>query len=245
MAMDLPVYYTTGTGAEYLGWPRSRLHDRAHVGLVRPQRFHNRFYYTKRQLYLYKKSGFNEWPDLIDSEIIMSTREAAEFLSELWQEPISNIKFLSYTKKYGVPEIHRAKQVYFYSRGSIRQFATLYRLIIKRREATKIQTRTNTKGVPVMDIEYKGRMVTVNVGYYHNPRNLALWFEDDRGPGTKASCNTEFELPEGIIGIKDWSENEGVLKTLIDAGVIGEPVGYTPSGFVEIALCPFLLDLPE
>lgn len=41
------------------------------------------------------------------------------------------------------------------------------------------------------------------------------------------------ELPgEGNVFIKDWSENEGILKALQDAGVVGPVIRSVPTGFV-------------
>ena len=41
--------------------------------------------------------------------------------------------------------------------------------------------------------------------------------------------------------IKDYSENEGVLKSLIDAGIISEPLYSVTTGFVEVAVCKLLI----
>ena len=40
--------------------------------------------------------------------------------------------------------------------------------------------------------------------------------------------------------IKDYSENEGMLSALIEAGIVGEPLYYVPTGFVECPVCKLL-----
>ena len=43
------------------------------------------------------------------------------------------------------------------------------------------------------------------------------------------------------VFIKNYSENEGVLQALIDAGIISEPVYKMDSGFVELYICKLLV----
>lgn len=50
-----------------------------------------------------------------------------------------------------------------------------------------------------------------------------------------ASVNGEERLPKNLVGIKTWSENEGIVKSLIDGNVIeSELLGLEPTGFVAI-----------
>jgi hypothetical protein len=44
-------------------------------------------------------------------------------------------------------------------------------------------------------------------------------------------------LTDNQIFIKDYSENEGALTTLIDAGIISPITGQIPSGYVTLHLC--------
>jgi hypothetical protein len=41
--------------------------------------------------------------------------------------------------------------------------------------------------------------------------------------------------------IKNWSENQGILESLIEAKVISEPLMQIPTGFVRADLCKVLL----
>jgi len=48
-------------------------------------------------------------------------------------------------------------------------------------------------------------------------------------------------IKEGEVAIKDYSENEGMLQCLRDAGVVSEPVCWEHSGFVDIPICKLLI----
>jgi hypothetical protein len=47
------------------------------------------------------------------------------------------------------------------------------------------------------------------------------------------------------VAIKDYSENEGMLNALINAGVVAPPDIYIPSGHVKIPICKLLLERKE
>jgi len=54
----------------------------------------------------------------------------------------------------------------------------------------------------------------------------------------KASVNVQNYIPpKGFICIKNWSENEGILESLIENQVIDPPQVFIPSGFVEVPVC--------
>lgn len=54
---------------------------------------------------------------------------------------------------------------------------------------------------------------------------------------TMATVNTDDILKPGLAYISDYSENEGLLDILVEAGIVTEVIGYTPSGFVILPLC--------
>lgn len=63
---------------------------------------------------------------------------------------------------------------------------------------------------------------------------LALLLDCAGRPYVKVSVNTEHILPEGFIAVKTWSENEGILETLIKEGVLGaEPLITLNLGYVD------------
>jgi hypothetical protein len=52
---------------------------------------------------------------------------------------------------------------------------------------------------------------------------------------TIATVNVPFaDLPPGHVAIKSYSENEGVLEALIEAGVVKDTGVKLPSGFVSL-----------
>jgi|7_EtaG_2_1085326.scaffolds.fasta_scaffold45129_5 hypothetical protein len=73
---------------------------------------------------------------------------------------------------------------------------------------------------------------------------IQLYSDDEyREPVATASVNlVGTELGEGEIAIKDYSENTGMLYTLIDAGIVSEPVRFETSGLVSIPICKLLIE---
>jgi hypothetical protein len=72
---------------------------------------------------------------------------------------------------------------------------------------------------------------------YNNGRTaIQLTEVDTEEPIATATVNIPSEsLSEGEVIIKDYSENEGMLKALMEAGIVSSPLRYVKSGFVE---CP-------
>ena len=80
--------------------------------------------------------------------------------------------------------------------------------------------------------------VKPQLGVYGNG-NIAMQLVDaETGePIAVATVNPGFELPRGFIGVKDWSENEGMVEALLAAGIIDEVTTKVPSGYVSIPIC--------
>lgn len=93
-----------------------------------------------------------------------------------------------------------------------------------------------------MEIEMKARYVTgkcrLEFAKYANGNHALQIFSLEGEPMLKASVNPPEDidpLDDDEIAIKEWSENEGVTKSLIDAGVIRPEVTESiASGFVHI-----------
>lgn len=92
-----------------------------------------------------------------------------------------------------------------------------------------------------MIIQHKGYECMVRFDKYFNNNNTAILLFG--APGTEyehelitnATVNGELKLEENIVGIKTWSENQGIVKSLVDGNVIKpELVGIEPTGFVVI-----------
>lgn len=91
-----------------------------------------------------------------------------------------------------------------------------------------------------MNVTINGYACEVEFGQYYNG-NIAIQLIGK--PGTDyeyetfatASVNGVIELPDDVVGIKTWTENEGMAQALIDGGVIeSELIGIEPTGFVAI-----------
>lgn len=87
-------------------------------------------------------------------------------------------------------------------------------------------------------------MALHKIGEYRDG-STALEIIDKNGEeyATATVCIPGTDVPEGHVLIKDWSENEGVLQSLINAGIVGQPVRNVPSGFVTAQLVELLKDI--
>lgn len=87
--------------------------------------------------------------------------------------------------------------------------------------------------------------VYIEIARYHD-NSRAVLFRTELGEpaGVATVCLSDFgEKPaDGNIFIKDWSENEGMLKGMQALGIIGEPIREINVGFVTAYECKFLLD---
>lgn len=76
--------------------------------------------------------------------------------------------------------------------------------------------------------------------HYHNGLPALCLTDPQSGePFFTASVNppvTPAQVPQGCICLKGWSENEGLPKALMDAGVVGPSIAVVPSGFVTITV---------
>lgn len=75
--------------------------------------------------------------------------------------------------------------------------------------------------------------------YITNQRiSITLVDYDDDYPIAVATVNIpEENLDYNEVAIKNWSENEGILQTLIDAGIINKPHRQVDIGFVKADIC--------
>lgn len=87
--------------------------------------------------------------------------------------------------------------------------------------------------------KYKGHL---EYGFYGNDRTaIKLIDSTDGSLIAVASVNlVDEDLKDDEIAIKDHAENEGMLKSLIDAEVVSEPIRYVEKGYVKIPICKLL-----
>lgn len=57
---------------------------------------------------------------------------------------------------------------------------------------------------------------------------------------TASAALTNVELESDDVAIKNYSENEGILETLIEAGIVSQPHSYIPSGYANFPICKIL-----
>lgn len=96
-----------------------------------------------------------------------------------------------------------------------------------------------------MIIQHKEYKCRVRFEKYQNNDNTAILLHG--APGTEyehelitfATVNGEMVANENVVGIKTWSENEGIVQSLVDGGVIEEELLFTePTHFVSIEYYP-------
>lgn len=92
-------------------------------------------------------------------------------------------------------------------------------------------------------VEFKTKFTTYKckVSYSKYIRNqrisITLVDYDDDYPIAVATVNIPEDLDYNEVAIKNWSENEGILKTLINAGIIDNPHRQVDVGFVKADIC--------
>jgi hypothetical protein len=85
---------------------------------------------------------------------------------------------------------------------------------------------------------FNGSEVTVKVITSICPNRIQLNGAVDGVPYAIATVNIpELINVEGYVAIKDYSENEGMLKFLIDNDFIEPPVTHVESGYVKLPIC--------
>ena len=70
----------------------------------------------------------------------------------------------------------------------------------------------------------------------------ALFDANGEEYATATVCIPGNTPPSGHVLIKNWSENEGVLESLVAAGIL-QVVADVPSGFVNAQLCKLLVSI--
>ncbi|MDD5065006.1 MAG: hypothetical protein PHQ35_09665 [Phycisphaerae bacterium] len=96
-----------------------------------------------------------------------------------------------------------------------------------------------------MQVKFKNWLCNTNVAHYSNKRTaIVLTDSEDGSPIATATVNIPEEKiePDEII-VKDYSENEGMLKALTDVGIVIKVVRMVSTGYVECPVCKVNLEL--
>ena len=90
-----------------------------------------------------------------------------------------------------------------------------------------------------MKIKFKKWNCIIKIRYYQNKRiALQLIDEIDGSPVAVATVNLpEIKLKKNQTIIKDYSENEGMLNSFQNVGLVKKIIGSTQTGFV---VCPII-----
>lgn len=89
------------------------------------------------------------------------------------------------------------------------------------------------------NVKFKEWLCTVDVQFYNNGRFAICLDDKETGePVAVASVN----MPKAILKadevcIKNYSENEGILKSLVDSGFIEETGNEFDNGYVVVPIC--------
>ncbi len=94
-----------------------------------------------------------------------------------------------------------------------------------------------------MKIKFKKWKCFIEKGFYSNDRVALTLIEIKSGEDVLvATVNLVNEvLTDKEIAIKDNSENEGIYKVLLEAGIISEVKRYAQSGFCQYPICDLLI----
>ena len=87
-------------------------------------------------------------------------------------------------------------------------------------------------------MKHKGESVYAEYGKYRNGQTaIQLFSTNDGMPWAVASVAIQEPLQPDEVAIKNYSENRGILDTLLEAGIIDPPHREVSSGFVTIPIC--------
>jgi hypothetical protein len=92
-------------------------------------------------------------------------------------------------------------------------------------------------------VVFKGNTYDVEFGRYQNNRVAIELVDPITGEcGAVATVNIpEADLPPGEVFIKTWSENEGILTALADAGIVKKTGKAIPIGWVYADIAVLLV----
>jgi hypothetical protein len=93
-------------------------------------------------------------------------------------------------------------------------------------------------------VAFRGWACRIVRASYGNTGRIALPLYDveDGSPVAVATLHMpELALAADEVVIKDYSENEGMLDTLVAAGIVSPPLREVSSGYVTLYVCRCLL----
>lgn len=85
------------------------------------------------------------------------------------------------------------------------------------------------------------------IGKYYNGKTCLSYVSYDEDMGmSQQECVASINIPNldidvNIIAVKTYSENEGLLKIMIAAGHVSQPLQWIEQSFVKIPICKLLI----
>lgn len=83
-------------------------------------------------------------------------------------------------------------------------------------------------------VNFMGEALTIVMSRYANGQNAIQLVDQDGMPFMTASVAYDVNIAIDCVIIKNYSENEGILEALIEAGIIDKPFMEIPTGFVTL-----------
>lgn len=83
-------------------------------------------------------------------------------------------------------------------------------------------------------VKFMGEELTPIIGRYVNGQTNIRLVDQDGYPFMTASVAHDVNIDDDCVIIKNYSENEGILEALIEAGIIEKPFCEIPVNFVTL-----------
>ena len=83
-------------------------------------------------------------------------------------------------------------------------------------------------------VNFMGEELTPIIGQYVNGQTAIRLVDQDGHPFMTASVAHDVNIPDDCVIIKNYSENEGIMEALIEAGIIEKPFAQIPVNFVTL-----------
>ena len=83
-------------------------------------------------------------------------------------------------------------------------------------------------------VKFMGEELTPIIGQYVNGQTAIRLVDQDGHPFMTASVAHDVNIDDDCVIIKNYSENEGILEALIEAGIIEKPFCEIPVNFVTL-----------
>lgn len=97
-------------------------------------------------------------------------------------------------------------------------------------------------------VKFFGHDCTVRFVTYNNPVNLGIELLTEDGDRMAMATVNSTVFPREMVGyalIKNWSENEGILEALVDAGIVRDTGKKISMGLVYANIVEVLVAIPD